>query len=57
MQNLSVFQGKPLQTAVLKQLGLLYEASLGSFLSGFALVVVAMPSNEWWGGQGFNRNQ
>jgi len=47
MQNFSVFQEKPLQAAALKQFGPAYEALLGSLLSGFALVVVAMPSNEW----------
>lgn len=47
MQNFSVFQEKPPQVAVLKQFGPLYEVPLGNFLSGFALVVVAMPSNEW----------
>lgn len=46
--NFFCFPGKkPPQAAVLKQFGPLCEAPLGSFLSGFALVVVAMPSNEW----------
>lgn len=47
MKDFSVFQEKPPQAAVLKQFVPLHEALLGSFLSGFTLVVVAMPSNEW----------
>lgn len=47
MKDFSVFQEKPPQAAVLKQFVPLHEALLGSFLGGFTLVVVAMPSNEW----------
>lgn len=57
MNNFSVFREKPPQAAALKQFGPLHEALLGSFLGGFALVVVAMPSNEWLWKSRVQRNQ